>query len=108
MPADLVVAQYANTRGSRVNDPDLERYLRDEYPGGMTVEALLAGTGRPHGGGRRASLRLGGVAFGGPLRLKPSPAPHGPSGGAQRRKGAKEVAQGPGRPTHKPTDHASA
>jgi len=29
-PTDLVMARYANTRGSRVNDPDLERYLRDE------------------------------------------------------------------------------
>ena len=75
MPANLVVAQYANTRGSRVNDPDLERYLRDEYPGGMTVEALLAGTVRPNGGVRAAFVRFVKAVLRDFDRLKPAPAP---------------------------------
>src|SRR5207244_11352064 len=75
MREDLVVAQYANTRGSRVNDPDLERYLRDEYPGGMTVEALLAGTVRPNGGVRAAFVRFVKAVLRDFDRLKPAPAP---------------------------------
>jgi len=78
MPANLVVAQYANTRGSRVNDPDLERYLRDEYPGGMTVEALLAGTVRPNGGVRAAFVRFVKAVLRDFDRLKPATAPMAP------------------------------
>ena len=33
-------AEQVNTRGSRGNDPDLERYLRTEYLGGATLAAL--------------------------------------------------------------------
>src|SRR2546428_10885959 len=87
MPADLVVAQYANTRGSRVNDPDLERYLRDEYPGGMTVEALLAGTVRPNGGGRAAFVRFVRAVLRGFDRLQSTPAPLAPRGDPRPRKG---------------------
>src|SRR2546428_9745163 len=79
MPADLVVAQYANTRGSRVNDPDLERYLRDEYPGGMTVEALLAGTVRPNGGVRPAFIRFVRARLRDFDRLQSTPPPMHPS-----------------------------
>src|SRR2546429_4750082 len=89
MPADLVVAQYANTRGSRVNDPDLERYLRDEYPGGMTVEALLAGTGRPHGGVRGGFVRFVQAVLPDLDRLIPTPAPVAPPR-ARRRGGARQ------------------
>ena len=78
MPTELVMAQYANTRRSRVNDPDLERYLRDEYPGGMTVEALLAGTVRPNGGVRAAFVRFAKALLRDFDRLKPAPAPTAP------------------------------
>ena len=78
MSTELVMAQYANTRGSRVNDPDLERYLRDEYPGGMTVEALLAGTVRPNGGVRAAFVRFAKALLRDFDRLKPAPAPTAP------------------------------
>src|SRR2546428_7386287 len=93
MPADLVVAQYANTRGSRVNDPDLERYLRDEYPGGMTVEALLAGTVRPNGGVRAAFVRFVRAVLRDFDRLKSTPAPMAPRGDPRPRK-ALEVPKG--------------
>src|SRR5256885_2625097 len=96
MREDLVVAQYANTRGSRVNDPDLERYLRDEYPGGMTVEALLAGTVRPHGGVRAALVRFVKAVFRGFDRLRPTPPPMAPRGGPRPGRGAPEVPKGPG------------
>ncbi len=33
-------AGQANTRGSRGNDPDLERYLRTEFLGGTSLDAL--------------------------------------------------------------------
>jgi hypothetical protein len=33
-------AEQVNTRGSRGNDPDFERYLRTEYLGGATLAAL--------------------------------------------------------------------
>ena len=75
MSTELVMAQYANTRRSRVNDPDLERYLREEYPGGMTVEALLAGTVRPSGGVRAAFVRFAKALLRDFDRLKPAPAP---------------------------------
>ena len=75
MSTELVMAQYANTRRSRVNDPDLERYLREEYPGGMTVEALLAGTVRPNGGVRAAFVRFAKALLRDFDRLKPAPAP---------------------------------
>ena len=78
MSTELVMVQYANTRGSRVNDPDLERYLRDEYPGGMTVEALLAGTVRPNGGVRAAFVRFAKALLRDFDRLKPAPAPTAP------------------------------
>ena len=78
MPTELVMAQYANTRRSRVNDPDLERYLREEYPGGMTVEALLAGTVRPNGGVRAAFVRFAKAVLRDFDRLKPAPAPMAP------------------------------
>ena len=78
MSTELVMAQYANTRGSRVNDPDLERYLREEYPGGMTVEALLAGTVRPNGGVRAAFVRFAKALLRDFDRLKPAPAPTAP------------------------------
>ena len=78
MSTELVMAQYANTRRSRVNDPDLERYLRDEYPGGMTVEALLAGTVRPNGGVRAAFVRFAKALLRDFDRLKPAPAPTAP------------------------------
>ena len=78
MPADLVMARYTNTRGSRVNDPDLERYLRDEYPGGMTVEALLAGTVRPNGAVRAAFVRFVKAVLRDFDRLRPTPAPMAP------------------------------
>src|SRR3989454_495629 len=42
MSTELVVAQYANTRGSRVNDPDLERYLREEGLDGHAAGVLIA------------------------------------------------------------------
>src|SRR2546428_10891477 len=94
MPADLVVAQYANTRGSRVNDPDLERYLRDEYPGGMTVEALLAGTVRPNGGVRAAFLRFFKAVLRVLNRPQPAPRPFAPCQGPRPRSGAQAVANG--------------
>jgi len=78
MPTDSVMARYGNTRGSRVNDPDLERYLREEYPGGMTVEALLAGTVRPNGGVRAAFVRFVKAVLRDFDRLKPAPAPMAP------------------------------
>ena len=78
MSTELVMAQYANTRRSRVNDPDLERYLREEYPGGMTVEALLAGTVRPNGGVRAAFVRFAKALLRDFDRLKPAPAPTAP------------------------------
>ena len=78
MSTELVMAQYANTRRSRVNDPDLERYLREEYPGGMTVEALLAGTVRPNGGVRSAFVRFVKAVLRDFDRLKPAPAPMAP------------------------------
>ena len=78
MPADLVMARYGNTRGSRVNDPDLERYLREEYPGGRTVEALLAGTVRPNGGVRKAFVRFVKAVLRDFDRLRPTPAPMAP------------------------------
>ncbi len=78
MSTELVMVQYANTRGSRVNDPDLERYLREEYPGGMTVEALLAGTVRPNGGVRAAFVRFAKALLRDFDRLKPAPAPTAP------------------------------
>ncbi|HWM53742.1 MAG TPA: hypothetical protein VNP71_11355 [Thermoplasmata archaeon] len=78
MTANLVVARYGNTRGSRVNDPDLERYLQDEYPGGMTVEALLASTVRPNGGVRAAFVRFVKTVLRDFDRLKPAPAPMAP------------------------------
>src|SRR2546422_6099914 len=96
MPADLVMARYTNTRGSRVNDPDLERYLRDEYPGGMTVEALLAGTGRPNGGGPAALLPLVKGGFWGFRSVKPPPPPMGPRGGPRPRGGAPPETTGRG------------
>src|SRR3989441_9202673 len=96
MPTELVMAQYANTRRSRVNDPDLERYLREEYPGGMTVEALLAGTVRPNGGGRAALVRLAKAVLRGFDRLKPAPPPLAPQRGPPPRGGALEVPQGRG------------
>ena len=74
MPTDLVMARYANTRGSRVNDPDLERYLRDEYPGGMTVEALLVSTVQPNRGVRAAFVRFVKAVLRDFDRLKPAPA----------------------------------
>src|SRR5207249_10045340 len=89
MRADLVVAQYANTRGSRVNDPDLERYLRDEYPGGMTVEALLAGTVRPNGGVRAAFVRFVKPSCGTSIGSSPRP-PRWPPEGARDRGGARK------------------
>src|SRR2546430_14364312 len=91
MPADLVMARYTNTRGSRVNDPDLERYLRDEYPGGMTVEALLAGTVRPNGGVRSAFVRFVKAVLRDFDRLKPAPPPIAPCGGPPPGRGAQEV-----------------
>ena len=78
MSTELVMVQYANTRGSRVNDPDLERYLREEYPGGMTVEALLAGTVRPNGGVRAAFVRFVKAVLRDFDRLKQTPAPMAP------------------------------
>ena len=78
MPADSVMARYGNTRGSRVNDRDLERYLRDEYPGGMTVEALLAGTVQPNGSVRAAFVRFVKAVLRDFDRLKPAPAPMAP------------------------------
>src|SRR2546422_1250103 len=96
MSTELVMAQYANTRGSRVNDPDLERYLREEYPGGMTVEALLAGTVRPNGGGRAALVRLAQGGLRGVRRGQPAPAPAGPRGGPRPRGGARPRPQGRG------------
>src|SRR2546430_16665863 len=102
MREDLVVAQYANTRGSRVNDPDLERYLRDEYPGGMTVEALLAGTVRPNGGVRAAFVRFVKAVFRGFDRLRPTPAPLGPRGGPRPGGGGEGGTQGQGGRTHGP------
>src|SRR2546422_7514215 len=102
MPADLVMAQYANTRGSRVNDPDLERYLRDEYPGGMTVEALLAGTVRPNGGGRAAFVRFVKAVLRDFDPLRPTPAPMAPLGGPPPRGGAPEGTKGRGGHTNGP------
>src|SRR5438093_7038236 len=105
MPANLVVAQYANTRGSRVNDPDLERYLRDEYPGGMTVEALLAGTVRPNGGVRAAFVRFVKASFGTSVGSRPHPL-RLPPGGARGQGGAgQEYPRGRGEPpkVHIPT-----
>src|SRR5207244_12323845 len=99
MSTELVMAQYANTRGSRVNDPDLERYLREEYPGGMTVEALLAGTVRPNGGVRAAFVRFAKAVLRDFDRLKPAPAPMAPRGGPRPRGGAPEVPKGRGRHT---------
>src|SRR2546426_12083664 len=96
MSTELVMAQYANTRGSRVNDPDLERYLREEYPGGMTVEALLAGTVRPNGGGRAALVRLAEGGLRGFDRLQPAPPPIAPRGGPRPRRGALGGPQGRG------------
>src|SRR2546425_6720413 len=96
MSTELVMAQYANTRGSRVNDPDLERYLREEYPGGMTVEALLAGTVRPNGGGPAAFVRFAKAVFRGFDRLQTAPPPIGPRGGPRPRGGAAAITQGRG------------
>ena len=56
----------------------MERYLRDEYPGGMTVEALLAGTVRPNGGVRAAFVRFAKAVLRDFDRLKPAPAPMAP------------------------------
>src|SRR2546421_10077792 len=97
MSTELVMAQYANTRRSRVNDPDLERYLREEYPGGMTVEALLAGTVPPNGRGRAAFLPLAHGPLPAPERLKPSPPPHDPHAGPRPNRG-------PPRDPHAPED----
>src|SRR5256886_17252653 len=96
MSTELVMAQYANTRRSRVNDPDLERYLREEYPGGMTVEALLAGTVRPHGGGRAALLPRAEGPLGGFGPLPPSPPPPVPRRGPRPPGGARRGPQGRG------------
>src|SRR5256885_9891073 len=96
MREDLVVAQYANTRGSRVNDPDLERYLRDEYPGGMTVEALLAGTVPPNGGVRGAFFPFLKAVFRGFDPPQPSAPPMGPPVRPRPRGGAPEASNGPG------------
>src|SRR2546426_11440045 len=96
MSTELVMAQYANTRGSRVNDPDLERYLREEYPGGMTVEALLAGTVRPNGGGRAGLRPLPEARFRGFHPAKPAPPPLAPRGGPRTGGGAAGRPQGRG------------
>src|SRR2546422_7942024 len=103
MPADLVMARYTNTRGSRVNDPDLERYLRDEYPGGMTVEALLAGTGLPHGGGRAAVVRFLQAPLRGLQPVQPAPAPDAPRGGPPTQEGRAKSNQGTGGKPQKAT-----
>src|SRR5256886_17627801 len=103
MREDLVVAQYANTRGSRVNDPDLERYLRDEYPGGMTVEALLAGTVRPNGGGRAALRPLVQGRLRGLRPAQPPPPPRAPRGGPPPRGGRRRGPQGTGGRNRGPT-----
>src|SRR2546425_11372872 len=100
MPTELVMAQYANTRRSRVNDPDLERYLREEYPGGMTVEALLAGTVRPNGGGRAALLPLPEAPLRGLRPPTPCPPPPAPPGGPPTGRGARRVPDGPGGRPH--------
>src|SRR2546430_14310765 len=96
MSTELVMAQYANTRRSRVNDPDLERYLREEYPGGMTVEALLAGTVRPHGGGRAAPPPLPQGPFRGFAPGPPPPPPPAPPGGPRPGGGGPERPRGGG------------
>src|SRR2546421_5866470 len=103
MSTELVMAQYANTRRSRVNDPDLERYLREEYPGGMTVEALLAGTVRPNGGGPAALVPLAEGVFRGFGRLQPAPPPLAPPGGPRPAGGAPQRPQGRGGQTNGPT-----
>ena len=51
-------AEHVNTRGSRGNDPDFERYLRTEYLGGATLAAL-----------RRDSSLYGYRAAGGSVRI---------------------------------------
>ena len=56
----------------------MERYLRDEYPGGMTVEALLAGTVRPNGGVRAAFVRFVKAVLRDFDRLRPTPVPMAP------------------------------
>src|SRR2546427_10855406 len=102
MPADLVVAQYANTRGSRVNDPDLDRYLLDEYPGGMTVEALLAGTFRPQSGVRTALLPFLTAQLQAPARSTPAHAPESPPSVPPTRTGPQELPDGRGRDHERP------
>jgi len=56
-------ATRTNTRGSRGNDPGLERYLRNEYRGGMTV-AELDGVARAPRSTRRDGRREGRHAYG--------------------------------------------
>ena len=77
MPTDSVYAKYANTRGSRVNDPSFERYLRGEFLGGGAAE-LQPNQRKTQSTVRAAVVRFVKAALMERNRLKPAPALAGP------------------------------
>lgn len=77
MPPNPAYARLANTRGSRVNDPSFERYLREEFLGGGAAAELM-----PNGSEKRSTVRGTFVRIVKAVlldrnRLKPAPAPAG-------------------------------
>ena len=58
-------AEQMNTRGSRGNDPELERYLRTEYLGGATLAVLRRDSSRYRYGADGRGVRI--------LRRRPRP-----------------------------------